>query len=101
VWFGLLIVLPITAIVWLIVRLLGRRVAFETLHQGIYVSIIGAWLLALFALFAGSLLLQIWWHLWVLLILVPVSVAVSIIDARETRARLRQSDTRRSGAAPE
>jgi hypothetical protein len=101
VWFGLLIVLPTTAIVWLVVRLFGKRLDFGALHQRIYALIIGAWLLAIFSWFAGAALLQIWRHLCVLLILVPVSVAVSTIDARETRTRLRQRDARRDGAAPE
>jgi hypothetical protein len=101
VWFGLLILLPITAIVGLIVRLFGTRLDFEGLHQSIYALIIGAWLLAIFAFVAHAVLLEIWWHLWVLLILVPVSVSLSIMDAREIRARLRLRNAARDGAAPE
>ena len=87
--FGLLIVLPVTVIVWIILKIFYPRltISFERLHDGVGLVIIGLWIAAFFVAIIAGVAIQIGRHPWVLLILVPLSIVVTLVDRSETRAR--------------
>jgi len=84
--------LPITVVAWIFVTLLRpkSRFDFERLHQGVYLVIVGLGVVAFIGAIVGAVVIQIGWHPWVLLILVPLVIVVSLIDYSTTKARRRQ-----------
>jgi hypothetical protein len=87
--FGLLIVLPITIVAWIFLRIFWRKskLNFEDLHLSVGLVIIGLLLAAFFGAMAIAIVVQIGRHPWVLLILVPLSIIVALLDRFQTKAR--------------
>jgi hypothetical protein len=90
--FWLIIVLPITIAVWVLVKLFRpkSKLDFEDLSVRVGLVIIGLWLAALFGAMAIAVGIQISRHLWILLILVPISIVATLLDHSATRTRRRQ-----------
>jgi len=94
--FGLLVVLPITIVIWLLVKVVRpkTRISFERLHEGIGIAILMTIVLCFIGAIIGTAAYGIFWqHPWTLLILVAfwiVAGLASLIGHLTTKARQRQ-----------
>jgi len=100
--FGLLIVLPITLVLWALLRLFRRKskLNFEDLHDLVGIAIVGLVVAAFFGALVIAMVIQIARHPWVLLILVPLSITATLIEQSRGSRNAKADPTTQRGSTP-